>query len=329
MRFAAILCAFLFSGNAAFGQTHNATLVQPDQFEIGRRTFFDFGPPFNYYELLVVRPTTNGVSIERITLTPPADSCTRQAKIEVASAAVNDSVAALLGSTNPCSIPEKELRHELKRCKNCLVFSGADVAMEFDCGGQTRVIRSDVLDKDMFDPSANTPKQTQWTMQLLRRLDEAVGPGVMAKPMFPVGEGDPPLPKDADSAILEDLGSGKYDVLFAGAPDKPSGLFHAAQIQPPLPTVRLVSSVPVEPTVFVEPRYPLIARVAHVQGSVTFTILVDSAGNVTNVSFDGGPPLLQSSVKNASGSWKFPEDSASHEVHAVIEFLLNCLPQPK
>jgi hypothetical protein len=188
------------------GQTHSAAPAPPDRFEIGRRSFFDFGPPLDYYELFVVRPAANGTSIERITLTPPVDTGTRQAKVEVASASINESIATLLKSTNLCTIPEKDLRHELNRCKKCLVFSGADVAMEAECRAQTRVIRSDiVVDKDMFDPAANTPEYTQWTMQLLRRLDEAVGPGVMAKPMFPVSAEDPSSPQEADSAIPEGL----------------------------------------------------------------------------------------------------------------------------
>ncbi len=260
MRCGVSLCALFISCSAAFGQTHGAALAQPDRFEIGLQTFFDFGPPFNYYELFVVRPTTSGASIERITLTPPVDSCTRQAKVEVASASINDSIAKLLGFTNPCAIPAKELRRELKRCKHCRGYSGANVAMQVECGGQTRVIRSDILDKDMFDPTANTPKHTQWTMQILRRLDEAVGPGVMAKPMFPVSEQGQTSPQDADSPVLEYLSSGKYDELFHEAPDKPSDLYHADQIHPPLPTIRLVSSTPVEPKVFVEPKYPSLQR---------------------------------------------------------------------
>jgi hypothetical protein len=190
------------------------------------------------------------------------------------------------------------------------------------------VIRSDILDKDMFDHAANTPKHTQWTMQLWRLLDEAVGPGVMARPMFPTGEGDQLLPQDADPTTLESLRSGKYDGLCRGAPDKPSDLYHSAQVHPPTPTIRFVSSTPVEPNAFVAPKYPLIAKLAHVEGSVSFTTLVNSTGSVTNLSFGGGPLLLQSAVKNASRSGKFPETSV-RAVHAVIEFSLNCLPPSK
>src|SRR5437763_2773214 len=125
----------------------------PGQFEIGRHTFIDVGPPNDFYELFLVRPAAAGTSIERITLTPAADACLQPAKLEVASASLNESGGTLLGKTNPCTIREKELRRELKRCKKCLVFSGANVQVRVQCGAKTHIIRSDILDKDVFDPA--------------------------------------------------------------------------------------------------------------------------------------------------------------------------------
>src|SRR5271170_7779509 len=109
-----LLALILASGN--LGARHPRTLVpMPSEFVIGRNTFFDFGPPFNYYEVLVVRPEANGSSVVRIMLTPAADECYTPAKIEVATATLDESVQAMLGSTNPCAIPEKELLRESKR----------------------------------------------------------------------------------------------------------------------------------------------------------------------------------------------------------------------
>ena len=130
----------------------------PNRFVIARHTFVDFGPPLDFYELFIARSAATGTSIERISVTPPADVCFAPAKTEVASAALSEPPAELLGSTNPCTIPEKELQRELKRCKNCLVFSGAKVVMQVQCGTQARLIRSDILDRDMFDASSqNAP----------------------------------------------------------------------------------------------------------------------------------------------------------------------------
>ncbi len=158
--------------------------IQPDAFVIGVQTFFDFGPPFNYYEIFVVHPNGNGSSLDRITLTPPGDACLVPTKIEVVSTSVAESPAALLGEVNPCAVPEKDLRRELKRCKKCLVFSGANTAMQVQCQDQTRILRSDILDKDMFAVNPDTPKHTSWTMHLLTRLDRELGPGLWTSPRF-------------------------------------------------------------------------------------------------------------------------------------------------
>lgn len=324
MRSGVAICAFLILANCALAQEHVASVAPPNQFEIARRTFFDFGPPFDYYELFFVRPTSTGASIERITLTPPADHCASSAKLEAASGSINESIEKLLGRTNPCSIPEKELRRELKRCKKCLVFSGATVVIQVQCGSQTRLIRADVLDKDMFDPAANTPQHTSWTMTLLERLDHAVGPGVMDKPMFAVVEEEKASGESGDPMVLRDISLGKYDALFPGGPDKPSDLYRASQIHPATPSVSLQRSAPFQPTVSNLPRYPAIARAARVEGAVSFKIKVDSNGNVKDVVFDSGPPLLRGSVKNAVSEWKFPEGAFNQQIEATINFALNC-----
>jgi len=180
---AATLCV-LSSISIASAQKSKISAPVPDHFEIGRDTFFDFGPPFDYFELLLVRSKNSGSAVQRIILTPAGDSCLVPAKVETSSVLLNESVSTLLGNANPCAIPEKELHRELKRCKHCMVFSGVDVTMRVPCGATTRLIRSDILDRDLFAATPDTPEHTSWTMQLLARLDQVLGPGVMEKPAF-------------------------------------------------------------------------------------------------------------------------------------------------
>jgi hypothetical protein len=323
-------CSLLFLCTPALPQKHSVALPLPNQFVIGRHTFFDFGPPTDFYELFIVRPEASGTLIVRVTLTPPGNICIAPAKVEAASASLSVPPAELLGSTNPCTIPETELRRELKRCKNCLVFSGAKVVMQVQCGTQTRLIRSDILDRDMFDATTKTPEHTSWTLGLLQKMDSAVGPGVIDKQrIFPIPEaGDPPA-SASDSGILQDIGAGKYDGLFQGAPDKPSDLSRASQISRPPPKVQLVSSVPLQPEVFVQPVYPLLARMARIEGTVSFKFAIDSDGGATNLNFESGHPLLRGVVTEAVNRWRFPIDSAGQQIEATIEFMLNCPIQPK
>jgi TonB family protein len=296
----------------------------PTQFELARHTFFDFGPPSDFYEIFVVRPLTDGTSIERITVTPPGDVCMQPAKVEIASGTTRESVEGLLGGTNPCLIPETELRRERKRCKKCLVFSGANVAMQIQCGRETRVIRSDILDKDMFDPAPDTPKRTSWTMSLLAKLDAATGPGVMNRPMFFIPSAKPSSPASPDSDAVHELSLGTYDALFQGAPDKPSDLYHASRESMPAPTVELMDSEPLRPEVFVRPTYPPIARAAHIEGTVTFTVDIGLDGTPTDFAVVDGHPMLRAAVQKAVAEWKFSNENLKQTIQASIKFNLNC-----
>jgi hypothetical protein len=323
MRYLPVAIVLLASPGLTFAQRSRPTPPQPAQFEIGRHTFFDFGPPFDFYEIFVVRPSTAGATIERITLTPAADECIAPAKFETASASLAKSVPELLGA-NPCTIPEKDLRRELKRCKRCVVFSGADVAMQVQCGPQARLIRSAILDRDMFDPAAKTPEQTSWTMQVLQRLDQTVGPGVVDKPIFSMPAKDERPAAGSASVAEQELGMGKYDPLFPTTAEKASELYHAARKPPVRQSVELVSSSPVAPEAFIPPEYPPLAKMAHVHGPVSFSVDLDDAGGTTNLVFESGPKLLYEAVRQAVIRWKFPKDAFGAQIHATIGFGLNC-----
>lgn len=327
MRVGLLACALFLLRAPAWPHRHKSNLPMPNQFVVGRQTFFDFGPPFDYYDLYVVRPESTGSSVQRISLTPPGPFCRSIAKVEVASAILSESPSELLGSTNPCTIPEKELRREMKRCKHCMVFSGASVSMQVSCGGETRVIHSKIVDRDMFDPRADTPHNTSWTMRLLARLDQPLGPGVMEKPMFMSRSyylGNSSV-KRADPAVIDDLKTGKFDDLFAGAPDKPSQLYAQAQVAPPpLPSVTLVNSSPFPPNVYVAPNYSQIAQVAHIEGRVTFTTEIDSRGIPGKATLVSGSKFLFATVDTAVHRWRFAEPAFNEEIEVTLNFALNC-----
>ena len=120
------------------------------------------------------------------------------------------------------------------------------------------------------------------------------------------------------------MSAGKYDELFQGGQLRLSDLYKAAQNRPPPPSVRLLSSVPTAPVVFVQPEYPRQAITAHVEGDVAFIVEIDSNGSPTNLSFQSGDPILCAAVKKAASGWRFPPDAISYEVKATIEFDLNC-----
>jgi hypothetical protein len=318
--------AVFLSCGAVLPETRKPQPPPPDQFVVGRRTFFDIGPPFEFYEILSLRSTTGGALVERLQVTPPGDACTQPATVEVSTASIRESVADLLGGTNPCTIPEKDLRRERKRCKKCLVFSGADVTMQVSCGGQSRRIRMDILDRDMFDPHAGTPEHTSWTMALMGRLDQALGSNIMERPAFTLsGESRQLSPKPQSSPMLEDLERGTFDALFDRGSYRPSELYRQARNPPPEPSVELVSSSPFRPSTYTLPKYPPIARAAHVSGQVTFTVSVESDGHPSPPSFLSGNPLIQRAVTASISDWTFPTEATGEDVRVTIQFNMNCV----
>jgi TonB family protein len=313
----------LLCGSTTFAQDGLKVSSVPDRFLIARHTFIDVGPPNDFYEIISVRGTSSGTTIERVTLTPAGDACIQPPTVEMVSSPIPDTVSIVLEGRNPCAIPDKALRKELKRRKQGLVFSGAEISMHVQCGAKERIIRADVLDRDMFDPNAATPENTSWTMRLLTRLDKVFPSGVLYRPMFggltePTGAAVP----SGDAAKA--LASGEYDRLFAGAPDRPSDLYRASQIGPPAPVVLLRSSVPFQPEKFVLPGYPPLARLARIEGAVVVTFQVDANGGVRDSQFESGHPMLRPTVTNAVSAWKYPKEAADHRVKATIDFKTNC-----
>ena len=258
-------------------------------------------------------------------MTPPGDVCTQPATVQVATSSIGDSVADLLGGTNPCTIPEKDLRRERKRCKKCLVFSGADVVMQVQCGGQSRRVRMDILDRDMFDRHPVTPEHTSWTLALLGRLDRPLGSTIMERPAFTLSEASPPPRIESQSgALLDDLERGKFDALFDRGSHTPSELFCQARNPPPGPSVELVNSSPFRPTVYELPKYSPLARAAHINGQVTFKLSVKSDGHTSAPSFLAGNPILQKIVAASVSDWTFPTEAAGQDVQVAVEFKMNC-----
>jgi hypothetical protein len=270
-------CAFLFAFTILLAlsvqaQTTRISAPLPDQFEIGRRTFWDSGPPFNYYDIFIVRPADEGANVERIIVTPAANECFAPAKVEIASASIHSTPAELLGSMHPCAIPEKVLRRKPKNCKNCARFSGADEVIRVRCGTRTRIIHAHIFEDYWFNPEAGVPKNSFSMMELVNRLDHAVGPGVMDKAMITIPNEENTSSND-DPVPLQDLVAGKYDELFEGAADKVSDLSRASQNAPPAPTVRLLKSDPFAPESPILPKYPPVARAARAESTSLQTLI--------------------------------------------------------
>jgi hypothetical protein len=301
----------------------------PAQVVIGRDSFIDIGPPFNYYDLTFLRSNGEKTDVERISLTPPADACYPRAEIAVANVNLNERLSSVLKGTNPCTIPEKRLKAELKRRNRGLVFSGMNVSIQVECTGGVRVIRADILDRDIFDSDPNTPQYTAWSRSVFDRLDQATGDHPWDKPIFPVLKSTPAASPTVQSAALQEIGDGKFDSIFGDSPDRPSALYRMAQNPPRQPFIELVSSEPVRPKEYVDPVYPPIAKAARVHGNVEFHLTIANDGSGANAIIDSGPKMLWQATSDAISKWKFSTDDSGRVVRGSIRFGLNCATDSK
>jgi TonB family protein len=67
-----------------------------------------------------------------------------------------------------------------------------------------------------------------------------------------------------------------------------------------------------------QPVYPELAKRMHLTGVVKVTLIVGADGQIKNVEFQGGHPLLIESVQSALKQWKYAP--ASSESKILIEF---------
>jgi protein TonB len=161
-------------------------------------------------------------------------------------------------------------------------------------------------------------------MQVLSALDESLGPGSEARPIFQMNPATPsPGP---NTPLVNAIREGRYDGLFA----KDSGvstIVHEAGLPPPPPPSVVIEgvtpSLPVSPEL---PRYPPIARVAHVEGLVQATFAVSADGKVQNIVFVSEPRLkmLELAVSEAVSKWNFPQSAWGKSGSVTIRFALNC-----
>jgi outer membrane biosynthesis protein TonB len=190
--------------------------------------------------------------------------------------------------------------------------------------GQTRVVRADILDRDIFEEHPKTPQYTSWTRTLFEKLDQATGDRPWDKPIFPVPETARAVSPTPQSAAMKAIADGKFDGIFGDAPDRPSVLYLMAQNAPRQPFIELTNSEPVRPAVYAEPVYPPIAKAAHVHGTVDFHLTVAENGAVKDFAIDSGPKMLWQAVNIAASNWKFSTDDSGKVVHGSIRFGLNC-----
>jgi len=329
MRIVLAIVMLLVLSATCVAQKHKSQEPIPTEIVIGRDSFMDIGPPFNYYDMTFLRSEGEKTNVERISLTPPSDACYPQAEIRVVHLSLDETLSHVLEGMDPCTIPEKELKAELKRRNEGSVMSGMNVSIQVECKAGIRIIRADILDRDIFDEHPSTPQYTAWSRALFDRLDQATGNRPWDKPIFPVAKAAPVVVPKGQSRAMQAIADGRFDQIFSDAPDRPSVLYRQALNPPRQPFIELTNSEPVRPTAYVDPIFPPIAKAARVHGTVEFHLTVDTNGSTQESAIDSGPVMLRQAVSNAIAKWGFSPNDSGKVVHGSVRFGLNCLGEPK
>ena len=238
-----VAAILLWASGISEAQSKSAAL--PDSLVIARDTFWDMGPPNDYYDLIQITKTSDGLALDQVLVTPHGQACLQPATVEERSASLHKTMSELLQGRNPCAIPERDLHREIRRCKKCLVFSGVNLTMEATCSGKVRQLQMNILDRDIYDSRTPTPTNTSWSMRVLSTLNDSLGPGSEAKPMFQMSPAEHRAVPN--TPLVNAIRDGDYDGLFGRDSGVSRIVFEAEQPPPPLPSVQIVSVNPVFP----------------------------------------------------------------------------------
>ncbi len=77
----------------------------------------------------------------------------------------------------------------------------------------------------------------------------------------------------------------------------------------------------------VEPEYPAIARLAHIQGAVVLHAIIGKEGKIENLQAVSGPPLLIRAALDAVRQWRYRPyllngDPVEVETQVTVNFIL-------
>jgi TonB family protein len=122
-----------------------------------------------------------------------------------------------------------------------------------------------------------------------------------------------PIDIDTSVALLFDFSHPSFPIVKLGeAPSGPahskpeqntvdagkaSGEFGKPMIDPKIAEAKLTGRV--------EPQYPQMAKIAHIQGDVVLHILIDKQGHVIKVQQKSGHPILIQAAKDAVNKWDY------------------------
>jgi len=146
-----------------------------------------------------------------------------------------------------------------------------------------------------------------------------ISPTVIPKQILMVKE--VPLPADVSAGVVGGVPGGVPGGQIGGVLGGILGGLPRA-VRPPAPKplrpIRIGGDVKPPRLIYgPSPVYPAIAKVAHIQGDVIIDAIIDTRGNVVQMHFLSGPPLLMNAAMDAVSRWKYQPTLLNGEPVAV------------
>lgn len=312
--FGAILCALAaFVGPVSGGGRSGETLRS---FYIAIHGFSDFLPAW-YQAILDVEPDEGNLRIRLIEITAASYTCGGTLVRARECVIPNLAIRKLVGRTNPCDFTAQEVEAALKSEKP--KYAGTleenhTLDIVATCGTSQRVLSFPyTIEVDLKALHRENPRIDQ-----LWSLDEKVRDRAFGKNFrfaeLPDSQDD--TFKDLAIALLPELRSGKFDAGFddpcSGANCGPSFLVKLLQgytgppNNPDPSYVELEDPSSLDLAKYVAPKFPQIAKTAHILGEVRLRLIADpQTGAITNVQVMSGNPILGHGAVAATNQWRF------------------------
>jgi TonB family protein len=164
------------------------------------------------------------------------------------------------------------------------------MVVDSDLSGRKSV---NVGDPHLRQTSLDAVKQWTYRPYLLNGAPVDIDTSIVL--LFDFSHPSSPIVKLGESAPLPPTSAAPSNTVDAGK--SRVGEFGKPSIDPKVAESKLTGRV--------EPQYPQMAKIAHIQGDVVLHILIDKQGHVTKVEQKTGHPILIQAAKDAVSKWDY------------------------
>jgi TonB family protein len=285
--------------------------------------------PFWFDYILDVKPQGRDLLVRYIRMAPVNGLCPGIVKVMAAQRAVrNTTVGQIAGKVDLCALKQGDVAERIQRLQRrgiSTIFDSARFGVVAHCGSTERLFELPYPEQVDFDRIAKRDP----TIASLWNLYSDVLMQIFGEDKIFY---DISATRDAElqrfgATFVPELRSGVFDRGFRG--DSVNSLldhyYGVIPVGDPA-KVALLNSEALHLVEYSLPTYPILAKLARIQGRVDLEISTNfRTGSVDEVKAISGHGLLQKAAIDSVRQWRFaPASAVNQPVRAVIEFAIRC-----